>query len=59
VTDWLPIIGLCALFFACGWLWRQKTMPPPETVERVEILYRPPNPEFIEAFRLQCVWVER
>ena len=44
-----------------GWLWREETMEPPEPViiERVDTLYRPPVPEFIEAFRLQCEWVAR
>ena len=33
--------------------------PEPVVIERVDTLYRPPVPEFIEMFRLQCEWVAR
>ena len=54
----LIILFGTAIGIYLGHHWRA---PPPEPViiERVDTLYRPPVPEFIEAFRLQCEWVVR
>ena len=55
------VAAICISLFLIGWILRENTMPTPEPViiERTDTLYRPPVPEFIEAFRLQCEWVPR
>jgi len=59
IHDIALALVLTALTFLSilGWLHT----PTPETViiERTDTIYRPPVPEFIEAFRLQCEWVAR
>ena len=57
-----PIALACVfLFAACALIGIRRNTPTPEPViiVRVDTLYRPPVPEFIEAFRLQCEWVAR
>ena len=57
MNAWFLPIVLVVGSFACGWLWRGVNIPSPVVIERVDTLYRPPVPEFIEMFRLQCYWI--
>ena len=53
------IVGVFVLLFSF-WLGRlSKGAPEPVVVEHTDTVRAPPDPDFIEAFRLDCRWIPR
>ena len=52
----LIVTWICFVLVSIGSVLGERAAEP-TTIERVDTLYMPPVPEFIEAWRLQCYWV--